>query len=156
MNDTPMPSDQNYDDIHGAEGDDTGASGMDFGGLMASAQEAMSARAEAAQRTVEGTSGGGVVRVTMTGRGEVTEVTLAPEVVDPEDIEMLQDLIVAALSDANTKVTDMQREATMSAFGQLNLGAIGGDLGNALNSTLGGLLGGGGEGLGGPDEPPEE
>lgn len=150
-----MANDENHDDTPEIEGGEPSPGGVDLGGLMATAQEAMSARAEAANRTVEGTSGGGVVRVTMTGSGEVTGLTLDPAVVDPEDIEMLQDLIVAALSDASTKVTAMQREATMSALG-LDLGALGGDLGTALNSTLGGLLGGGQEGLGGPDQPPKE
>ena len=100
--------------------------------LLASAQEAMAAQAEAANRTVEGTAGGGVVRVTMTGGGEVTAVTLAPEVVDPDDIEMLQDLIVAALHDAGGKVVDMQRQA-LGALGQIDLG-----------SAFGGLFGGAG------------
>lgn len=150
-----MANDEN-DDTPRDEPNEGSPGGFDLGGLMATAQEAMSARAEAANRTVEGTSGGGVVRVTMTGSGEVTGVTLDPAVVDPEDIEMLQDLIVAALSDASSEVTAMQQEATISAFGQLDLGAVGGDLGNALNNTLGGLLGGGGQGPGDPNDPPRE
>jgi len=112
-----------------------GANPMD---LLASAQEAMAAQVEAASRTVEGSAGGGVVRVTMTGGGEVTGVTLAPEVVDPSDIEMLQDLILAALRDANVQVVELQREA-MGSFGGLDLG-----------SALGDLFGGGG-GSGGGD-----
>ena len=107
----------------------------DLGGLLASAQEAISAQAEAARATVEGSAGGGVVTVTMTGTGEVTEVTLAPEVVDPDDVEMLQDLIVAALHDAGLKVTEMQREA-MGALGGLDLGSLG--------DMFGGLAGGAG------------
>lgn len=114
--------------------DGLGLGGMDIGGLLASAQEAMSAQANAAQTTVEGTSGGGVVKVTMTGGGQVTAVTLDPDVVDPDDIDMLQDLIVAAFSDASTKVADMHREA-LGALGQIDLGQLGGG--------LGGLLGGG-------------
>ncbi len=112
----------------------------DLGGLLASAQQAISAQAEAARATVEGSAGGGVVTVTMTGTGEVTEVTLAPEVVDPDDVEMLQDLIVAALHDAGLKVTEMQREA-MGALGGLDLGSLG--------DMFGGLAGGAG-----PDETP--
>jgi DNA-binding YbaB/EbfC family protein len=95
--------------------------------LLASAQEAMAAQAEAASRTVEGTAGGGVVKVTMTGGGEVTAVSLAPEVVDPSDVEMLQDLIVAALHDAGTKVGEMQKEA-LGALGQIDLGSAFGQL----------------------------
>jgi len=112
----------------------------DLGGLLASAQQAISAQAEAARATVEGSAGGGVVTVTMTGTGEVTEVTLAPEVVDPDDVEMLQDLIVAALHDAGLKVTEMQREA-MGALGGLDLGSLG--------DMFGGLAGDAG-----PDETP--
>jgi hypothetical protein len=96
----------------------------DLGGLLASAQQAISAQAEAARTTVEGSAGGGVVTVTMTGTGEVTDVTIAPEVVDPDDVEMLQDLIVAALHDAGLKVTEMQREA-MGALGGLDIGSLG-------------------------------
>lgn len=96
--------------------------------LLASAQEALAAQAEAAQTVVEGTAGGGVVRVAMTGGGEVTGVTLAREVVDPDDVDMLQDLILAALRDASTKVADLQREA-LGALGQIDLGSLGGLLG---------------------------
>ena len=77
-----------------------GRAGGDFGGLLESAQQALSAQAEAAEQVVTGTAGGGVVSVEMTGGGEVRSVTLVPEVVDPDDVEMLQDLIVAALHDA--------------------------------------------------------
>lgn len=111
-----------------------GMGGMDLGGLLESAQNAMAAQADAASQVVEGTSGGGVVHVTMTGAGEVTKVSLAAEVVDPSDVEMLEDLIVAALADASTKVTALQREA-LGAFGQVDLGGGG-------PGGLGGLLGG--------------
>ena len=116
----------------------------DLGGLLASAQEAISAQAEAARATVEGSAGGGVVTVTMTGSGEVTDVTLAREVVDPDDVEMLQDLIVAALRDAGLKVTDLQRQA-MGAFGGLDLGSLG--------DVFGGLTGGAGGAEPEPDDP---
>ena len=62
--------------------------------LMAVKQE------EIAQRTFEASVGGGAVSVTVTGAKEVTSVTLKPEVVDPEDLEMLQDLIIAAVNEA--------------------------------------------------------
>jgi DNA-binding YbaB/EbfC family protein len=111
----------------------------DLGGLLESAQEAFSAQARAAEAVVTGSAGGGVVTVEMTGGGEIRSVTLAPEVVDPDDIEMLQDLIVAALHDAGVKVTALQRDA-LGSFGGLDLGGLGG--------ALGGLLGGGGPGAG--------
>jgi nucleoid-associated protein EbfC len=96
--------------------------------LLASAQEAMAAQAEAVHQVVEGTAGGGVVKVTMTGGGEVTGLTLSPKVVDPDDIDMLQDLIVAAIRDATAKVTELQR-AALGALGQIDLGSLGGLLG---------------------------
>ncbi|MBN2624694.1 MAG: YbaB/EbfC family nucleoid-associated protein [Acidimicrobiales bacterium] len=121
----------------GAPGGDAAPGGPgglgDLGGLLESAQQAFSAQAEAAQRVVEGTAGGGVVTVQMTGNGEVTAVTLAPAVVDPDDIEMLQDLIVAALHDAGVKVTELQREA-LGALGGLDIGGLGEMFGGATGS----------------------
>ena len=66
-------------------------------------------------------AGGGAVEVTVTGKYEVTEIKLAEEVVDPEDIEMLQDLITAAANEALRKVT----EATQASVGKLT-GGMGG------------------------------
>lgn len=96
-----------------------------LGGLVESAQAALSAQARTAEQVVEGTAGGGVVTVKMTGAGEVQSIELSPEVVDPDDVEMLQDLIVAALHDAAARVATLQREA-LGAFGDLDLGQLGG------------------------------
>lgn len=110
----------------------TGLGGLgglgDLGGLLESAQQAVSAQARAADEVVEGTAGGGVVTVEMTGSGEVRSVTLSRDVVDPDDVDMLQDLIVAALHDAGLKVTALQRQA-LGALGDLDLGGLGGILG---------------------------
>jgi len=106
----------------------------DLGGLLESAQEAFSAQARAAAEVVVGSAGGGVVAVEMTGTGEVRSITLAPEVVNPDDIEMLQDLIVAALHDAGAKVTALQRDA-LGALGNLDLGGLGGALGGLLGPS---------------------
>ncbi|WP_207641006.1 YbaB/EbfC family nucleoid-associated protein [Desulfofalx alkaliphila] len=62
---------------------------------------------ELATRTVESTAGGGVVKVVANGRQELISIELKPEVVDPDDIEMLQDLILAATNDALRKSQDM-------------------------------------------------
>ena len=62
---------------------------------------------ELAQKTVEGTAGGGAVKVTVTGDRRVTGLSISPEVVDPEDMEMLQDLILAAISDGMKKAEEM-------------------------------------------------
>jgi nucleoid-associated protein EbfC len=130
--------------------DASGAAGLgDLGGLLESAQQAFSAQARAAEEVVVGSAGGGVVTVEMKGTGEVRSVSLAPEIVDPDDVEMLQDLIVAALHDAGLKVTALQREA-LGTFGGVDLGALGGALGGLLGGT------GGGPGGGGPGTDPDE
>ena len=89
-------------------------------------QEQMaSAQAELAARTFEGTSGGGMVRATVTGTQELVEIKVSPEVVDPEDVEMLEDLIVAAVRSAS--------EASIAAAGESLGGVTGGlDLGDLL------------------------
>lgn len=72
-------------------------------GLLAQAQEMqtrlVAAQQEIAATTVTGTAGNGLVQVTGNGTGDVTAVTIAPEVVDPADVETLQDLLVGALAD---------------------------------------------------------
>jgi hypothetical protein len=109
----------------------------DLGGLLESAQEAFSAQARAADEVVTGSAGGGVVTVEMSGAGEVRSIRLAPEIVDPEDVEMLQDLIVAALRDAGAKVTALQRDA-LGALGGLDIDGLGGALGGLLGDPGGG------------------
>lgn len=59
---------------------------------------------------VEGNAGGGMVKVSMNGHKNVLSLTIAPEVVDPDDIEMLQDLITAAVNDAIAKVDEKMKE----------------------------------------------
>ncbi len=76
---------------------------------MAKAQE------ELAEKTVEGTAGGGMVTVVVNGQKEVLEVNIKEEVVDPEDIEMLQDLVLAATNDALKKMDDLTND-TMGQF----------------------------------------
>lgn len=71
-----------------------------------------------AQIRVEGTSGGGMVKVTMSGSKEVISVAIEKEAVDPEDIEMLQDLITAAVNEAGRKVD----EAMQSQLGGMGAG----------------------------------
>jgi nucleoid-associated protein EbfC len=76
---------------------------------MAKAQEELS------EKTVEGTAGGGMVTVIVNGQKEIVEVNIKEEVVDPEDIEMLQDLVLAATNDALKKIDDLTNE-TMGKF----------------------------------------
>jgi nucleoid-associated protein EbfC len=76
---------------------------------MAKAQE------ELAVKTVEGTAGGGMVTVVVNGQKEVIDVNIKPEVVDPDDIDMLQDLVLAATNDALKKMEDLTND-TMGQF----------------------------------------
>lgn len=82
---------------------------------MAKAQE------EIAAATVQGSSGGGVVTITMTGDQEVRDVTIQAEAVDPDDIETLQDLVVAAVNDAIQRSKDLQAQRLGEVTGGLGL-----------------------------------
>jgi nucleoid-associated protein EbfC len=62
---------------------------------------------ELAVATVEGSAGGGAINVTMNGHRELQAITISPEVVDPDDVEMLQDLLLVAINDATKKAQDM-------------------------------------------------
>ncbi len=79
---------------------------------MAEAQE------ELGEKKIQGTAGGGMVTVTVSGHKEIQEVKIKPEVVDPDDIEMLEDLVLAATNDALKKA----EELTASTMGQFTKG----------------------------------
>jgi nucleoid-associated protein EbfC len=68
------------------------------------------AQQELLNATVTGTAGGELVTVTMTGGAEITELNIKPEAVDPEDVETLQDLILAAYRDAHSKAGQLAQE----------------------------------------------
>ncbi len=102
-----------------------GAGGMDLSGLMAQAQEMMANAQEAAAMIVEGTAGGGVVKVQVDGSFNFHSVTIDPSVVDPDDVDLLNDLVLAALRDASTQLQDNQSEA----MGGLDMDGLGGMLG---------------------------
>jgi nucleoid-associated protein EbfC len=96
-----------------------------MGGLMKQAQKMMEqakrVEEELAAAQVEGSSGGGMVKVVATGTGEVLTVTIDPEVVDPEDVEMLQDLVVTAVRDAIEKSQAIREERMKALTGGLNI-----------------------------------
>ncbi|MFJ7730164.1 YbaB/EbfC family nucleoid-associated protein [Neobacillus sp. NPDC097160] len=79
---------------------------------MAEAQE------ELGQQKIEGTAGGGMVTVIVTGHKEIVDVQIKPEAVDPDDVEMLQDLVLAATNDALKKA----EELTNNTMGQFTKG----------------------------------
>jgi hypothetical protein len=81
------------------------------------------------EQTVTATAGGGVVQVVMTGHQRVQSITIDPEVVDPEDVEMLQDLVLAAVNEAIERSQAMAADQMSGLTGGLNLGGLGGLLG---------------------------
>ncbi len=85
--------------------------GFDMQSLLAQAQQMqqqlVSAKDELGSKTVVGTAGGGMVEVTMSGIGDVVAVDISPEAADPEDVETLGDLVVAAIRDAAAKAQEL-------------------------------------------------
>ncbi len=109
---------------------------LDMGSLLGSAmqvqQQMLQAQNQAAATEVEGVAGGGVVKVVMTGGFEFHKVTIAPEVIDADDVEMLEDLVLAAVRDAVSRAVEL----TESSMPSLGLGMGGGslDLGDMLGA----------------------
>lgn len=96
------------------------------GNPLAAAQEMLAkAQAELAATTVEGTAGGGAVRVSMSGEQKITGIQIAPDVVDPDDVEMLQDLIMAAIENASERAAELQSQSFGAITGGLNLPGLG-------------------------------
>lgn len=76
---------------------------------------------ELGNRTVESSAGGGVVRVVANGRQEIVAVEIKPEAVDPEDVEMLQDLVLTAVNEALKQAQDMMAKEMGKLTGGLNI-----------------------------------
>ncbi|MBL7126685.1 MAG: YbaB/EbfC family nucleoid-associated protein [Dehalococcoidales bacterium] len=79
------------------------------------------AQEELSNLTVEGSSGGGAVKVTMNGQQKIQSVEISPEVVNPEDIELLQDLVLTAVSEALAKSQEEAAKQLGSVTGGLNI-----------------------------------
>jgi DNA-binding YbaB/EbfC family protein len=90
-------------------------------------QQLAAAQEELARTEVTGTAGGGLVSATMTGSGDLTALTIAPAAVDPDDLETLQDLVVAAVRDAK-RAADELAASTMGPLA----GGLGGGPGGGL------------------------
>ena len=89
-------------------------------------QEMERVQAELAETEVEGSAGGGVVRAVVTGKQTLVSVTIDPSAVDPDDVEMLQDLVTAAVNEA----LDASRRVAEQKMGAMqSLGGLGGLLG---------------------------
>ncbi|MDJ0934300.1 MAG: YbaB/EbfC family nucleoid-associated protein [Kiloniellales bacterium] len=96
-----------------------------LGQMMKQAQEMQAKMAEMQQQLSEsemtGAAGGGMVQVTMSGKGELRAVKIDPKIVDPSEVEVLEDLIVAAAADAKAKVEAHVAEEMKKLTGGLNL-----------------------------------
>lgn len=93
--------------------------------MMKQAQDMQTKMAEMqeqlAQEEVTGVSGGGMLEVRMNGKGEMRGLKIDPALVDPNEVEVLEDLIMAAANDAKAKVEEMTREKMRELTGGLNL-----------------------------------
>ena len=100
----------------------------DMNALLKQAQkmqeQLLAARAEAETQEVEGQAGGGMVKVRVTGGMEFRSVSIDPAAVDPDDVSMLEDLVLAAIRDAVTKAGQISEQA----MGGLDLGGLGSGL----------------------------
>jgi DNA-binding YbaB/EbfC family protein len=88
-------------------------------------QQLAVAQAELAATEVTGTAGGGLVTATLLGSGELTSITIDPRAVDPDDIETLQDLVVAAVRDATRAAGEIAAEKMGPVTGAAGLGGLG-------------------------------
>ncbi len=93
---------------------------------IAQMQEAMnSAQEEVEARSFTASVGGGTVQAVANGKKEILSVSIKPEAVDPEDVEMLQDLVVSAVNEALRQAGDAMEQAMDGITGGLNLGGLG-------------------------------
>ncbi len=120
----------------------------DMGALLAQAmqmqQQMQEVQAQLAATHVSGSAGGGMVRATVTGGGELVGLEIDPSVADPDDTETLADLVLAAVRDANRAAADMQQQA-MGPFAAAvgGMGGLAEGMGiDASAFNLGGGLGG--------------
>ena len=102
--------------------------GMNQAAMMKQAQkmqqDLLKMQQELEEQTYSASSGGGVVTATVSGKREVTEIVIDPEAVDPDDVEMLQDMIVAAVNEALRKAEDASAQSMSKLTG--GLGGLGG------------------------------
>src|SRR3954449_8299632 len=118
--------------------------------MLAEAQAMLAAQQEAQEtlkaERVEASAGGGMVKVAMTGDLKLDSLTIDPDAVDPEDVEMLQDLVLAATNEALRQAVDLQEKAMQAASGPGGFDPMQALEGLGLGDALSGLGGGGGAG----------
>ena len=110
----------------GGGGGQRGRGGAQAGQLAEAQAMLQRAQEELAAKTVEGTAGGGAVRVTMNGEQKVQAIAIEPDVVDAEDVEMLEDLVLAAIHDASERANALQADSLGALTGGLDLPGLGG------------------------------
>ncbi len=97
--------------------------GMNMQSLMQQARKMQEQMAKAQQELedaeIDGSAGGGLVTVTVNGNGALRALSIKPEAVDPDDVEMLEDLIIAAYNDASAKAKEMKDEVMPAGAGGL-------------------------------------
>lgn len=102
--------------------------GMNMGSMLARAQKMQAdmaaAQAEVEAAEVEAAAGGGAVTVRANGAKQILGVSISPEVVDPEDIEMLEDLITAAVNEALNKADELMKQKMSGVTGGMDLGGM--------------------------------
>ncbi len=109
-----------------------GGGGGNMGKMLMKQMEEMQRKSERiqeelAEKRIQGSAGGGMVVATADGLGKLLEVIIKPEVVDPDDVEMLQDLVVAAVSEAITSAQAIREESMGALTGGMKLpGGLGG------------------------------
>ena len=105
-----------------------GGGGMNMGSMLAKAQQMQAdmaaAQAEVEQTEVEASAGGGVVTVRANGAKKILSVKISPEAADPDDIEMLEDLVMAAVNEALSKAEEMMQQKMSGITGGMNLGGM--------------------------------
>jgi DNA-binding YbaB/EbfC family protein len=102
--------------------------GMNMQNMMRQAQQMQQKmqqlQEEVEQREVEATAGGGVVRVVATGKKTIKSIEIKPEAVDPDDVEMLEDLVMAAVNEALGQAEEMMQQEMGKITGGMNLGGL--------------------------------
>jgi nucleoid-associated protein EbfC len=111
------------EDVTMAKGGFPGGMGGNLGNLMKQAQkmqqDMLKLQEELKNKTVDATVGGGAVKVVVSGKKELLEISIKPEVIDPDDVEMLQDLILSAVNEALRKAEELVNEETSKLTGGL-------------------------------------
>lgn len=105
-----------------------GGGAMNMGSMLAKAQKMQAdmaaAQAEVESSEVEATAGGGVVTVKANGAKNIVSIKISPEAVDPDDIEMLEDLVTAAVNEALSKADELMHSKMSGITGGMDLGRM--------------------------------